>query len=314
MKHLLSTTFILLGFVAFSQQEVQFTQYMFNRMYYNPGVAGNGDNICVNGTHRSQWVGFDNAPLTQNINAHMPVKFLHGGVGINITQDVIGYFQDVSAGLIYAYQLPVANGKLGIGVRVDFLTKELRAGEWITPDNDPADPSLISFDASGFAIDPSFGVYYEERTWWAGASVSRLIESEFGLGALQGAVTRFRNARNLILMGGYNYFIPNSNIGIHPSAMIKRDVNGGPTQADINVLSSYNNQIWAGVGYRLQDAVNILIAYNIMPELRIAYSYDITTSTLSAGSSGSHEIFLSYCFKIELPQRQKGSYRNPIFL
>ncbi|MDZ7847858.1 MAG: type IX secretion system membrane protein PorP/SprF [Owenweeksia sp.] len=35
-------------------QVLQFTGYMFNRIYYNPGVAGSGDAICINALHRSQ--------------------------------------------------------------------------------------------------------------------------------------------------------------------------------------------------------------------------------------------------------------------
>jgi hypothetical protein len=67
--------------------------------------------------------------------------------------------------------------------------------------------------------------------------------------------------------------------------------------------------IWAGLSYRVQDAVAIIVgAYpfnqpNMSPalqQIRIGYSYDITTSALgrSGRSSGSHEIMLGYCFKI----------------
>jgi hypothetical protein len=35
---------------------------------------------------------------------------------------------------------------------------------------------------------------------------------------------------------------------------------------------------------------------------------------LRNSSSGSHEIMMTYCFTIEIPPKEKGSYRNPIFL
>ena len=69
------STALLAGFsgVALAQQDVQFTQYYHNTIGFNPGVAGSNDAICLNVGHRSQWVGFDNAPTTQNINADMPM-------------------------------------------------------------------------------------------------------------------------------------------------------------------------------------------------------------------------------------------------
>ena len=126
-----------------AQQDVQFTQYMHNRIFFNPGMAGNSDAISLNFGHRTQWVGFDNAPVTQNINAELPVDKLHGGVMLNITNDQIGFFQDISAALGYAYQTYVGPGKLGIGLSVDFRNKNVRNAQWIFPDggagsNDPA--------------------------------------------------------------------------------------------------------------------------------------------------------------------------------
>jgi len=64
----------------------------------------------------------------------------------------------------------------------------------------------------------------------------------------------------------------------------------------------------------LQDAVSIMAGYYIFPELRLTYAYDLTTSALRNASSGSHEIMLNYCFTIEIPPREKGYYRNPLFL
>ena len=45
-----------------AQQDIQFTQFANNKIYYNPGVTGSGNAICLSAAHRSQWVGFENAP------------------------------------------------------------------------------------------------------------------------------------------------------------------------------------------------------------------------------------------------------------
>ncbi len=48
----------IIGSGLFAQQEPQFTQNMFNRVFTNPGFAGLGDGICVTGLVRQQWAGF----------------------------------------------------------------------------------------------------------------------------------------------------------------------------------------------------------------------------------------------------------------
>jgi hypothetical protein len=57
-----------------------------------------------------------------------------------------------------------------------------------------------------------------------------------------------------------------------------------------------------------------MAGYQVMPSLRVSYSYDINTSPLRAYTGVSHEIFVNYQFTIEIPPRIKGSYRTPIFL
>ena len=47
-----------IGSVLHAQQEPQFTQNMFNRVFTNPGFSGISDGICVTGLIRQQWAGF----------------------------------------------------------------------------------------------------------------------------------------------------------------------------------------------------------------------------------------------------------------
>jgi len=298
-----------------AQQDIQFTQFMHNRLLYNPGYAGSRGSICLDLLHRSQWVGFEDAPTTQNFNADIPLSFLHGGVGLIITNDQIGFFQDISAGLAYAYQMQLGQGKLGLGLMVDFKNKALRSGEWIAPDgtNGGTDPSIIAPGSSALSPDLNFGAYYEEERFWGGISSTRLIEGNFALPNQSGGETQFRSTRHYFLMGGYNWYIPNTNWAVLPAVMMKSDF-AGPSTFDLNVNAMYNNRVWGGVTYRTQDALAVMAGAYILPSLKLGYSYDITLSDLANSSSGSHEIMLGYCFKIEVPERERGSYRNPRFL
>ena len=302
---------MLCSSALWAQQDVQFTQFANNKIFYNPGVIGSGDAICLSAAHRSQWVGFENAPTTQNFSANVPLDIIGGGLSVNFTNDMIGFFQDITAGVGYGYQASLAGGTLGLGVRVDFRNKNVTSGVWAPPQT-MNDPSLVQLGATSMATDLSFGTYYQRDNWYAGLSSTRLLETKDILTANGGTGNaQIRGQRHYYLMGGYDIDLQNGFV-LQPAMMVKTDL--VTTQFDLNAAATYNNQIWGGVTYRVYDALSVMAGYQITKDLRATYSYDLTTSSLRNSSSGSHEIMMSYCFTIEIPPKEKGSYRNPIFL
>lgn len=322
MRRFIALLVLIAPIYAIGQQDVQWTQFMYNRLYYNPAVAGSGGAICINGMHRSQWVGFTGAPVTQNINANIPIRQLGGGIGVSIVNDQIGFFQSISFDLMYAYQFQLSDGTLGVGIGASFLNKSLSDAAWIPADFNPQNPTgpindfaLAGANANGFQIDATFGAYYQNETWWAGVSSNRVIESRVLVDnyAGSGSSAAFKNARHYYVMGGYNWAIPGTNWELQPSTIFKLS-SGSAYTADMNVTGVYNKKLWGGVTYRLNDAVAAILGYQFTPSFRAGYSYDIGTSAVAGASGGSHEIMAQYCFKIEIPPTPKGRYRNPRFL
>mgnify|MGYP006175005339 CR=1 FL=1 len=64
---------LLLSQDLFGQQVPQFSQYIFNGLHINPAYAGYKNEGYVQSTYRSQWVGFDGAPVTQTLTLHTPL-------------------------------------------------------------------------------------------------------------------------------------------------------------------------------------------------------------------------------------------------
>ncbi len=310
----------LVSFAGYSQQDVQFTQYMHNKIFYNPGVAGNSSVICVTGFHRSQWVGFKGAPSTQNITVNVPIKILKGGFGISITNDQLGFYQNMNAGLGYAYQLRLSNGTLGFGLMAHLFNNALQNAKWSPASGERgfADHNLASPNAGGILFDLSFGTYYESDKIWMSLSSTRLLETtvEVDPYTKTSSATQFANMRNMrhyYIMGGYNWSTLATNWEIHPSTLLKMDFLSSP-QIDFNITTVYNNKFWGGVTYRLTDAIGLNIGYQFNEPFKAGYSYDIPISPLANTTGGSHEVFLSYCFKVKIPPREEGSYKNPRFL
>jgi type IX secretion system PorP/SprF family membrane protein len=274
--------------LSFGQQDPQFSQNMFNKLYSNPAVAGSNDAICANLLYRTQWVGFGKgAPKTGVFGVEGPLgKF---GVGLSVLSDKYGFFNNLDVKLAVAYHLPVGNtGKLGIGVDIGYM-QLTNNGDYVF--NDPNDPLIPVGSVSGSAVpDLGAGLYYNSQKAYVGVSASHLIENDIDLGE-----TSYTTKRHYYLTGGYSFTLSPS-LALKPSVFVKSD--GTSTQVDINANVHIKDVVWIGASYRLQDAVVLMAGINIFKGLRLGYSYDLTTSPIKTYSSGSHEIMLGYCYKI----------------
>ncbi|MFT5970142.1 MAG: type IX secretion system PorP/SprF family membrane protein [Flavobacteriales bacterium] len=297
---------------AFSQQDIQFTQSMFDQIYFNPGVAGTERMACLNAIHRSQWVGLEGAPTTQNLNFHMPLAKLNGGIGLSIVNDQLGFEQNNEFKLSYAYNKVVGSGMLGIGISGGIATKGYRNPNWVTPDGSSSnlDDAIPNNGETALRPDVGIGVYYKTSNWFTGVSMSNTLQSTLNFETGQD----YLSERHFYVLGGYLLEI-SRDIDIEPYAMIKTDISSF-FQIDFAVRGIYDGKYWGGLALRSQDAVSILMGMKLSEKFKFGYSYDLSTSTLRKSNTGGHEIMLTYCFKIENKSNgnQKERYRNLRFL
>ncbi len=298
-----------------AQQEVQWTQYMYNKLYFNPGYAGMSDGTCVTGFFRSQWAGFENAPSTSNFNMNIPVSFLGGGLGLNVVNDQLGVMNDVMLGFAYSYHIDIGKGTLGLGLRGDLMNRSTVGNpNYIAPDgtSGEGDAAIVQGGSDGINFDMAFGAYYQSRAFWLSLSSVRLLETTTEFSAGQGQIQEMNNRRHYFLAGGYNFNIPNTNIILQPNIMVKSDIT--QTSFDAGLMATIANRFWAGTAYRLEESFSFMGGFYLTPSLRFGYAYDAGAGPLRTESTGSHEIFVSYCFKIDIPPREPGMYRHPLFL
>lgn len=296
-----------------AQQDPQFTHNMFNHAYVNPGYFGMNDGISITGILREQWLGFkdDNnnriAPETFLLTGDAPVKFLHGGIGLGIAQDKEAQIKNMLVKLGYSYHMNMGNGKLGIGVNANLNNKTIDQTKLIP--GDEGDPVLSALTGEGVMIsDLSLGVFLQKPRYYLAASSTQILETKKTSGTSNGVVY-YQNRRHYYLTGGYDIMLPAfQGYVFTPSVFLKSD--GTAVQADLNILARYNNKVWYGVSYRLNDAVSLMfgMAYK---DIEIGYSYDIPTSRIAA--TGSHEIMVRYKFKLEREKTRTG-YRNTRYL
>ena len=305
--------FFILVSMVFGQQEAQFSQNMFNKMSFNPAYAGARKAICATGLYRQQWAGFEDpdgnsvAPRTYLVSLDLPVRVLHGGIGVNIYNDEIGFEKNIGAKLSYAYRVNVGRGDLAFGAQVGFLDKSVDFSKFkLLDDGDPV--FMSKGKESVFLTDYAGGVYYQiHEKFYAGVSASLLSQASGTIGS-----TDVMNKTHYYLMSGYYFSLSGgSAVVLNPSIFIKTDWYSA--QYDISSLLIFSEKYWGGLSYRVDDAVAVILGMKFK-DFRIGYSYDITLSEMgSAGSSGSHEVMIGYCFKIEL-EKVRGTYKNARYL
>jgi len=297
----------LINITAFSQQEAQFSQNMFNNMAINPGFAGHTEAICATAIARTQWMGFTDpqgnkgAPQTYLLSVDGNVNPIRGGLGMVIYQDKLGFEKNLGVKLGYAFQTNIGPGKLGIGAQVGFLNKTIDFSKFIYIDAN--DPTLqASNKPSDMLTDFAAGVFYSIKDkLYAGISSSQLSEAQSSFG---GNLASPKLKRHYYLTAGYQIPLSDPAFEVDPSLLVKSD--GASLQFDINALVWYNNKFWAGLSYRPSDAIVVLLGLRPIPnneDFKFGISYDVTTSALGAKgrSNGTFEVMLNYCFKIVIP-------------
>ncbi len=302
-----------------AQQNVQFTQYIFNSMSVNPAYTGYKEEWFGQLGLRSQWVGLDGAPQTGLLSVDGivdPIQKRHG-IGMQITADKLGPQSATSAYANYAFRLRLNEEdtqrlSFGIGAGV---TQYSLDGALLDP-NDGGDQVVPAGKISNWVPDVRFGIYYYNPKWYAGVSVMDLLSGDQSNNLFRWDNTttdNIRRKRHVYFMGG-SLFNLGKGLDLRPSLLVKEDFKG-PTSLDVNAMFIFGQRFWLGGGWRTGVTVfkreygrvtgNSLSGRNsfsavaqlyVTPTLRIGYSYDHIVSRLSSVQNGSHEVTLGVTF------------------
>jgi type IX secretion system PorP/SprF family membrane protein len=303
---------VLITFTGFSQQDPLSSQYMFNTLTYNPGVAGTSGMICATALNRQQWVGFEGAPATTLFNISAPIfPFkIKSGIGLVVESDKIGFDKDINLSAVYSYLMDLNIGKLGIGINLGMINKSLDP-KWNIPNGDgftqPDQDPLIPVNKESFvAFDAGLGLYLKADKYYASLSVTHINQPKIKFAKEEAEVITYIS-RHYYLTGGYTLQMPNPSLELLPSFFAYSD--GKVIQFNITSLVRYNKKVWGGVSYRAGDALIGIVGLELFNGIRIGYAYDFPLSDIRKSTSGSHEFMVNYCFDLSLgksPMRYKS--------
>lgn len=166
------------GMRGVAQQNIQFSQYVFNGLSINPAYAGYKEDLYVNTVYRHQWAGFPGAPRTGGVSVDgvTPASDNKVGLGLQLLYDKLGPQEALSLYGSYAYRIPLDDEGtrrlcFGLGGGVTQYSIDGTALQYT--DND--DSAIPLGKKSVWIPDARFGIYYYTSRFYAGASVMDLF-------------------------------------------------------------------------------------------------------------------------------------------
>ncbi len=297
MKTFKNITFAListLGSLTISaQQDPMYTHYMDNTLVINPGYAGSRDALTITALHRSQWVDYKGAPLTQTIMFHTPLRNEHLGVGLSVMNDKIGPTNKTSVFADFAYRMNLTKkSKLAFG---------LSAGANIFKSNlntlqldQQIDPVFQTNVNNKITPNFGFGAYYSRERFYAGVSTPNLLQNKY-TEVKQGDGTSLigKEQRHYFFIAGALFNLTD-NLDFKPTTFVKV-TSGAPIQADVTASFIIMQKLLLGAMYRTGDSFGGLVGFNITNQLHIGYSFDWSYGVKTFKyNQGSHEIILRF--------------------
>ncbi len=314
-KSALMVLLLLASQGAWAQMDVQFSDYVRLKSYYNPAVSGTDGLLNVVGAYAMQFVGYDDAPKTMYVSADIPIFFLspRHGAGVSLMSDDVGIFRQQTISLQYAFNMKLGKkSRLAIGVNGGLIQETIDASGITLPETGKdvaADPAFPSSEVKGSHVDLSAGIYFYHPKYWGGISVRHLAAPLIEVGE----TTLYQIDRTYYLMGGGNIRLKNSLFSLHPSFMVMSDMKNW--REDIQLKVSYEfeeRSFYAGVGYSPDISTTFFLGGKFHG-IGLGYSYQMFTTGVGM-LNGSHEITLGYQTELDLFKKGRNRHKSVRFL
>lgn len=279
----------------YAQQLPMYTHYMYNTLSINPAYAGSRDALTLTALHRSQWVGFKGAPMTQTLTLHGPVKYKNIGLGLSLSNDKIGPTNNTAIFADFAYIMRLnKKSKLSLGLSAG--TNVMQANLSTLELDQQVDPVFANNVNNHFTPNFGFGAYYSRERFYAGLSTPNLLQNSYSIVQMaDGSSLIAKEQRHYFLIAGALFNLSN-NLAFKPTTLVKV-TEAAPIQIDVTASFILMKKLQLGVMFRSGDAFGALLGLDISEQFNIGYSFDWSYGLRTAKyNSGSHEIMLRYDF------------------
>lgn len=288
---------LLAGSSVFAQSDLLFSNYNINTVAFNPASIENNNSLNAYAGMRQQWIGWDDAPNMQWLNASTFFDKSNMGISLNINNQSVGAELTQNIKLGYSYRLYFAgNHQLSFGIaggiyfrKLDFSKLQFEEDE----DNIPLS------DERQLKGDFDFGFEYSYKQLTVGMSSNHITTTNKTATVFKIPIQSHIYARYLIETG--------SDIKIVPGIAFHRS--GSINLFDFSADMMYKDIFSAGLNYRTSTSFIIRAGVRLTEVFEINYAYDLGAGKFRNYNSGTHEIILIGRFA-----RKSKSLNSPRFL
>ena len=304
------------GVEPVAAQDAVYSQFMFDALSVNPGLAGINEYNKLSGGFRDQWVQMDHAYVTYFVSYDQKIESINSGMGVQVYRDVAGgVYSRTSGELFYNYQVPLAGGfVVSPGLQLGLVQRSLKASDLSLPDHNPytgSGSSEILENRSKLFTDIGFGAVltYQDR-YSLGVAAHHLNMPEETLSEINQKRTPMSFSAHFISYFPLNFGkFDRSTIVISPGFYFRQQQYQNFFSVGTNI--GYD-PVFVGVWMRMAAGFNpesaiFLVGLEQM-NYRIVYNYDYKMAHLKGEfiGTGAHEIVLTW--KI-FPEKKKRTIK-----
>ncbi len=310
-------------------QDAQYSQFYAAPLYLNPAFAGSALAPRAVLNYRNQWPGLDATYVTYSASFDYYFPKAKSGVGLLVTNDMQGFgkFRNTDIGAQYAYQLELSDDwAFRAGVQASYVLRNANyfgltfGNQYTSQGFDPNLPGESLAYATNNYVDLSSGGLLFSDKFYIGYSAHHMnrpnqsiLSGENSPLPMKSTITAGMKIP-LDSKTGKGLRVSKNEREISFSPAILYKMQGKFSQLDAGMYFTYEPLV-LGVWYRglpirksieglnNHDAAIFLVGFK-NNNLSIGYSYDLTISSLTPSTGGSHEISVAYIFP-QAPHKKK---------
>lgn len=265
---------------AFTQSDLLFSNYGINAVAFNPAAIENNNSLNAYFGLKQQWIGWEDAPNMQWLNASTFFDKSNMGVSLNINNQSIGAEITQNVKLGYSYRIYFANGhQLSLGLAAGVYFRKLDFSKLVFEEEEENIPLA---DESQISADFDFGFEYSFKNLIVGISSNHITTSNAKATILKIPIQSHIYLRYLVDVGDDIILIPG--LAYHRGGSIDL--------FDISADMQYKDIFSVGLKYRTATSFIIRAGIRLNNTFEIKYAYDLGAGKFRNYNSGSHEIIL----------------------
>lgn len=303
--------FLLLCSLAYAQQEVNYNLYRYHLNLLNPAVTGTQQEVFLNMSVRTQWVGIKDAPETQAFSMATSNAEDRFGAGFSIINDKTFVENQTQFFADFSYHLPMEKGRnMYLGLKAGGTSLRLNANRLKTYGTDLPDQYLQT--QSSFVPNVGVGIYYKTFRYYLSASVPRLLNTEryrFD----DGQVSQATDRPHYFISSGYRFTI-NEDWDFTPNFLYSY-VSAAPADFTIDTCFTYDDRWDFSLQYTRSGGIGMTSVLKTVTGFQLGYAY-VTSSVDRPNrfSKGTHELVMKIPLKeiYTLGERRNSTFINPV--